>query len=42
MSIKASSIDRYSRVVFPIVFILFHIGYWMTYSYLTTMENEQF
>lgn len=28
---RASDIDKYSRVVFPIMFITFHLMYWMIY-----------
>lgn len=29
--LKASTIDNYSRVIFPIFFITFHIIYWTYY-----------
>ena len=28
---RASDIDKYSRVIFPIMFITFHLMYWMVY-----------
>ena len=28
---RASDIDKYSRVIFPIMFISFHLMYWMIY-----------
>ena len=28
---RASDIDKYSRVIFPIMFITFHLMYWMIY-----------
>ena len=31
LGMKASDIDKYSRVVFPIMFITFHLMYWMIY-----------
>ena len=34
---KASDIDKYSRVVFPIAFLSFHLMYWMIYL---TISNE--
>jgi hypothetical protein len=34
---KASDIDKYSRMVFPITFLSFHLMYWMIY--LTISET---
>ena len=31
LALKASDIDKYSRVVFPIMFLTFHLMYWMIY-----------
>ena len=31
LGVKASDIDKYSRVVFPIMFLTFHLMYWMIY-----------
>ena len=28
---RASDIDKYSRVIFPIMFVTFHLMYWMIY-----------
>ena len=28
---RASDIDKYSRVIFPIMFLTFHMMYWMIY-----------
>ena len=28
---RASDIDKYSRVIFPIMFLTFHLMYWMIY-----------
>ena len=28
---RGSDIDKYSRVIFPILFISFHMVYWMIY-----------
>jgi hypothetical protein len=38
--IKASSIDNISRMLFPIVFLIFHIIYWTFYLSVTmNMKN---
>ena len=37
LGMKASDIDKYSRVVFPIAFLSFHLMYWMIYL---TISNE--
>ena len=34
---KPSDIDKYSRIVFPITFLSFHLMYWMIY--LTISDN---
>ena len=40
LSSKASDIDKYSRVVFPIMFLTFHLMYWMIYlRYLNCMMD---
>ena len=31
LGMRASDIDKYSRVIFPIMFITFHLMYWMIY-----------
>ena len=28
---KASDIDKYSRIIFPLFFLSFHLMYWMIY-----------
>ena len=35
--IQASDIDKYSRIVFPITFLSFHLMYWMIYL---TISND--
>ena len=35
--VQASDIDKYSRIVFPITFLSFHLMYWMIY--LTISDN---
>ena len=39
----ASDIDKYSRIVFPITFISFHLTYWMVYQRLAgdAFGNEE-
>ena len=37
LGVRASDIDKYSRVVFPIMFLSFHLMYWMIYL---TISNE--
>ena len=31
LGMRGSDIDKYSRVIFPILFISFHMVYWMIY-----------
>lgn len=31
LGMRASDIDKYSRVIFPIMFLTFHLMYWMIY-----------
>ena len=31
LGMRASDIDKYSRVIFPIMFLSFHLMYWMIY-----------
>lgn len=32
---KANAIDRYSRVIFPVIFAAFTITYWVTYIHIS-------
>ena len=36
VNVKASTIDNYSRIVFPILFFAFHIIYWTYYLTIST------
>lgn len=39
---RASIIDKYSRFLFPTVFIAFNIMYWTTYIVITSQIKETF
>lgn len=39
--VRPSSIDKYSRVVFPVCFVCFHLMYWIVYLHISAfLENE--
>ncbi|XP_074650248.1 gamma-aminobutyric acid receptor subunit beta-like [Tubulanus polymorphus] len=38
--VRPSTIDKYSRVAFPLVFVCFNVLYWVTYVYLVKLFNE--
>ena len=40
LGIRASDIDKYSRVVFPIMFLSFHLMYWMIYMNVGEVPGE--
>lgn len=39
--VRPSSIDKYSRVVFPVCFVCFHLMYWIVYLHISAfLESE--
>ena len=34
-------IDKYSRVIFPVCFLLFNIGYWSFYTQAETLGEKK-
>jgi len=41
IDLKASSIDNYSRIIFPFVFFFFHVFYWSLYMIIAKNEGEK-
>ena len=39
--IKANSVDKWSRVFFPLVFFIFHIAYWTFYLTITIEHKKK-
>ncbi|XP_064637791.1 gamma-aminobutyric acid receptor subunit beta-like isoform X2 [Lineus longissimus] len=40
-SVRPSTIDKYSRIFFPLVFICFNIMYWVTYLYISVATDDK-
>ncbi|KAG8202108.1 hypothetical protein JTE90_010470 [Oedothorax gibbosus] len=38
--ILPSDIDKYSRLVFPVIFISFNLTYWIIYLHISDTQNE--
>lgn len=38
--VRPSDIDKYSRVVFPVCFVCFHLMYWIVYMHISEFLAE--
>ena len=41
VSSEPDMIDQYSRVLFPLIFVVFNILYWIIYQYISTSTLEE-
>ena len=39
VSVHPDTIDLYSRVLFPVIFLLFNVIYWMVYKYISSIDH---
>ena len=39
VSVHPDTIDLYSRVLFPVIFLLFNVVYWMVYKYISNIDH---